>query len=118
MISDKECKEYDMDIVCEVHQLNIHYGTRSGSLWHYEFENGRHILYCFPFLDIKKVKSCFGKWEKDLREKGLGIGDCIPVMEFKSREEILLYIKGVKDGIDLMIDNMLGKNEKLKMLID
>jgi hypothetical protein len=36
--------------------------------------------------------------------------------EFKSEEEAFAYLAGVRMGVDLMIESILGANSKIKMI--
>lgn len=114
----EKIRKDDICIGSEIYMLNQDYGVRSGVAWEYEYINGAIHLFTYPIV-IKKEKfdSFISPNNSDYGNARIAASNYHKHIIFDSPEEALAYINGVKKGIELMIDNMLGANEKLKMMI-
>ncbi|SEA31574.1 hypothetical protein [Selenomonas ruminantium] len=103
----------------EIYMLNQDYGMRSGCLWGYEYKDKSVILYPHPwgvdgdayYRYVNAYKITDHKKDEEIALSGYMYN-----RKFASEEEALAYIDGVKKGIDLMIESILGANSKVKMI--
>jgi len=102
----------------EIYMLNQDYGMRSGCLWDYECKGKSVILYPRPWgVD----GDAYYRYVNQITDHGIedeetALSGYMYNRKFASDEEALAYIDGVKKGIDLMIESILGANSKVKMI--
>ena len=105
----------------EIYMLNQDYGMRSGCLWDYECKGKSVILYPRPWgVDRDAYYRYVNSYEfldnPPIKEEETALSGYMYEYKFASKEEALAYIDGVKKGIDLMIESILGANSKVKMI--
>ena len=95
--------DYKKCLGSEIYLLNQDYGLRSGCLWNYEYKGKSVVLYPRPFGVDEDTYNDYSDACSNIRHK-------------VSEEEAFDYINGVRMGVDLMIESILGANSKIKMI--
>ena len=120
VMKDYKSDDYKKCLGSEIYLLNQDYGLRSGCLWNYEYEGKSVVLYPRPFGVDEETYNDYSDACSNIRhkvkEEETAMSGYMFRREFKSEEEAFAYINGVRMGVDLMIEAILGANSKIKMI--
>ena len=119
-MQDGKADEYKKSLGSEIYLLNQDYGFRSGCLWNYKHKEESVVLYPRPFgVDeetYNEYSDAYTNISHKMKEEETAMSGYMFRREFKSEEEAFAYLAGVRMGVDLMIESILGANSKIKMI--
>ena len=106
-MQDGKADEYKKSLGSEIYLLNQDYGLRSGCLWNYKHKEESVVLYPRPFGVDEETYNEYSDAYTNISHK---------MKEEETEEEAFAYLAGVRMGVDLMIESILGANSKIKMI--
>ena len=119
-MQDGKADEYKKSLGSEIYLLNQDYGLRSDCLWNYKHKEESVVLYPRPFgVDeetYNEYSDAYTNISHKMKEEETAMSGYMFRREFKSEEEAFAYLAGVRMGVDLMIESILGANSKIKMI--